>query len=254
MAIAPTLPQPFCGIERRGDDPLIAGAAAQIAGDGDPHLLLGGIGIVAQELDQRGEHPRRAEPALQPMMLVKRLLQRVQLLLRGRDALDGQNLVPVCLNRQHQARARRAAVEQDRAGSAHAVLAAEMGAGQAELVAHEIGQRPAHLYLLLVALAVDRQRDLSRLAHVASLMCSAWRRSARARMRLIERAPRQHGRQMLAIGGRSVHVVDRLELAATLAGIAEQRLARPPRRRASARPRARAPAPCPCRRSSPRRG
>ena len=43
------------------------------------------------------------------------------------------------------------------------MLAAEMGAGEAELVPNEIGQRHANLDLLVfVALAVDAQRDFSR--------------------------------------------------------------------------------------------
>ena len=49
--------------------------------------------------------------------------------------------VPSRLHREHQAGARAAAVDQHRAGAAHAVLAAEMRAGEAELVAQEIGER-----------------------------------------------------------------------------------------------------------------
>src|SRR5262247_4044798 len=42
-------------------------------------------------------------------------------------------------------------------------------------------------------------------------------------MRLLQRPPREHRRQMLAIGCRRMHVVDRFELAAALAGVAEKR-------------------------------
>src|ERR1700704_2766339 len=100
------------------------------------------------------------------MVLVERLLQWMQLVGRRRDALDGKNLVAVRLHCEHQAGARREPVEQDGAGAADPVLAAEMGAGEAELVTYEIGERHADLDLLLVALAVDRQRDLSGLTHV----------------------------------------------------------------------------------------
>src|SRR5580704_9682434 len=68
--------EPLCRVERGDDDVLIAGAAAQIAGDRDAHLLFGRIGIVAQELEQGGQHPRGAEAALQAVILMKRLLQR----------------------------------------------------------------------------------------------------------------------------------------------------------------------------------
>src|SRR5580704_12569780 len=43
--------QPLRRIERGDDDVLIAGAAAQIAGNADTHFLFGRIRIVAQELD-----------------------------------------------------------------------------------------------------------------------------------------------------------------------------------------------------------
>ena len=101
----------------------------------------------------------------QAVVLVERLLQRMQLVRGGRDALDGEQIVAVGLHRQHQAGARRAAVDQDGAGAADAVLAAEMRAGQPELVADEIGERPADLDLFLVALAVHGQRDFPLLAH-----------------------------------------------------------------------------------------
>src|SRR5262249_51972716 len=80
------LSQPLRGIERRDDDILVAGAAAEIARNGDPHLLLGRVGVIAQELEQRGQHAGRAIAALQPVMFVERLLQRMQLVGRGRDA------------------------------------------------------------------------------------------------------------------------------------------------------------------------
>src|SRR6202051_3384769 len=156
---------PFCRIERGGDDILIAGAAAQIAGYADADVFFGRVGIVAQKLDQRGQDARRAESALQTVMLVERLLQRVQGAVVNSDALDRQDLVPVGLHREHQARSRRIAVEENGAGAAHAVLAAEMGAGQAELMAQEIRQRHPHRHGGFMALAVDGDGNASRLAH-----------------------------------------------------------------------------------------
>src|SRR5258705_2023344 len=60
-------------IERRRDDALIAGAAAEIARDRDAHLLLRSIWIVAQEFDERGQHARRADTALQPVIVAEGL-------------------------------------------------------------------------------------------------------------------------------------------------------------------------------------
>src|ERR1700722_9504676 len=158
-------PHPSRRIERGYDDVLIAGAAAQIAGNTDADVFLGRVGIVAQELDQRGQNARRAEAALQAVMLVECLLQRMQGLRVGCDTLDRHDLVAVGLHREHQARSRRIAVEQNGAGAAHAVLAAKMSAGEAQLMAQEIRKRHAHRHGRLVALAVHGDGDVSRFAH-----------------------------------------------------------------------------------------
>ncbi len=158
-------PQSLRGIERRDDDVLVAGAAAEIARDRDPYLLLGRVRIVAQEFEQGRQHAWRAEAALQAVVLVESLLQRVQFGGRRGDALDREDLVAVRLHREHQAGARGIPVEQDGAGAAHAVLAAQMRTREAELVPHEIRERHTDLDLFLVALAVDGQRDLALFTH-----------------------------------------------------------------------------------------
>jgi UDP-N-acetylglucosamine enolpyruvyl transferase len=76
------------------------------------------------------------------MTLVKSLLDRVQRLTVAREALDGRHVMALRLHGQHQARPHRRAVEQHRAASAHAVLAADMRAGQAEVVAEVVAQQP----------------------------------------------------------------------------------------------------------------
>ena len=65
----------------------------------------------------------------------------------------------VGLDGEHDARARRLAVEQNRAGAAHAVLAADVRAGQPEILADEIAEQQARLDLALVASAVDGDAD-----------------------------------------------------------------------------------------------
>ena len=59
------------------------------------------------------------------------------------------------LHREHQAGAHRLAVDQHGAGAADAVLAADMGAGEPQLVAQAIGQRQARLDVDADLLAVD---------------------------------------------------------------------------------------------------
>ena len=61
----------------------------------------------------------------------------------------------VGLDGEQDARAHRLAVEQHGAGAAHPVLAADVGAGEAEVVAQEVREQQARLDLALVGAAVD---------------------------------------------------------------------------------------------------
>ena len=67
---------------------------------------------------------------------------------------------PGGLDRQHQARAHRPAIEDDRARTADAVLAAEVGAGEMKVIPQEVGQRLARLRRTRARRAVDRQADV----------------------------------------------------------------------------------------------
>ena len=58
------------------------------------------------------------------------LLDRMQFAVADRKPLDGGERMPVGLHCEHQAGTNRHAVEQDGAGAANAVLAADMGAGE----------------------------------------------------------------------------------------------------------------------------
>ena len=73
------------------------------------------------------------------------------------DALDGLDRAAFGLHRENETAAHDVAVEPDRAGAAHAVLAADMGAGQTELVADEVGEMRARRHARRDRLAVDRE-------------------------------------------------------------------------------------------------
>src|SRR5262249_61440238 len=94
----------------------------------------------AHDVARRDKHAGRAEAALQAVLARKCLAQpehdRIAV-----EALDGGNRKPVAGDRERDAGARRLAVDQHRAGAAYAVLTAEVGAGQAALLAQEIGER-----------------------------------------------------------------------------------------------------------------
>ena len=133
-------PSQFLGrLGDRGDDVGIAGAAADIAGEALADLTLRPRALPQDQIARGDQHCRRAIPALQCVVLVKVAAQRLDDRVAG-EALDGRDLALVAGDGEHQARARRLAVDEDRAGAAHAVLAAEMSAGQIAPLAQKIGQ------------------------------------------------------------------------------------------------------------------
>jgi hypothetical protein len=92
-------------------------------------------------------------------MVGKCLLERMQRAVAAGQAFDGGDFMFVSLHRQHQAGSDRAAVKQHRTGSADAVLAAEMRAGQTQLVAQKISERGAHVDRFSKLLPVDDYCD-----------------------------------------------------------------------------------------------
>src|SRR3954468_831253 len=124
-------PPPSCRVLCRGpdgvDDPLVAGAAAQVPGECLADLLVGGFGVLRQERGHRDDESGGAETALQPVMLRKRSLHLGQFAVRPCKTLDGGHLAAVGLHGEHQAGADGFAVEQHGARAADAVLAAEVG-------------------------------------------------------------------------------------------------------------------------------
>ena len=86
------------------------------------------------------------------------VLHRVQLVAVG-QAFDGRDLGAGVHDGEGEAGVNAPAVDQDGAGAALAVVAALLGAGQAQVLAQGVEQRDARLQLQLVLLAVDLQRD-----------------------------------------------------------------------------------------------
>ena len=128
----------------RLDDAEIAGAAAEVAGKLDPDALLVGARQALHDVARGDQHAGRAEAALQRVLaregLAQPLHQRIVV-----EALDGAHVLPVAGDRKGDAGARRLAVDQDRAGAAHAVLAAEMRAGEPAMLAQEVAEVRARL-------------------------------------------------------------------------------------------------------------
>src|SRR5262249_19195760 len=78
---------------------------------------------------------------------------------------DRPDLPAISLDREHQAGTDRLAVEDDGAGAADAMLAADMRAGLAAVIADSVDQGLARLDTDRVRLAVDRQRDVDLVTH-----------------------------------------------------------------------------------------
>ena len=154
------------------------------------------VGLLAQQRMRGGDHARRAEAALQRVMLAERRLQRRQVVV-VRQALDRDDLGAFGLHREHQAGAHRLAVDQHGAGAADAVLAADMGAGQPQMMAQAIGERQARLDLDLDRLAVDFEFD----RHGFHTL----------RRRGFERALDHGAGERAAIGGAGVDIVLRID-------------------------------------------
>src|SRR5262249_21282647 len=148
-------------------DLVVAGAAAEIAGQPVAHLGLGGAGVPLEQGPPGDEEARGADPALQRGVLEELLLERVECL-TGRHALDGLDGPPADLPAQHQAGADEAAVEGDAARAAVPRGAALLAAGEVERVAEDVEQRVLRLAQELHLVSVHRRRDVV-LGHQFSL-------------------------------------------------------------------------------------
>src|SRR5262249_55666084 len=141
-----------------------ARAATEDGRDTLADLAVAGRRVRAQEIERRHQHAGRAEAALQPVMLAKRLLQRMELSV-AHQALHRSELGAVGLDGEHDARARGLAVEQDRTRAADPVLATDMRAGEPQILADEVDQQLARLASPLVSDAVDLQSNGHHVSH-----------------------------------------------------------------------------------------
>ncbi len=145
------------------DDRLVAGTAAVVAremfADRGAGRSTAGRHLVRSEQFLRGEqHAGRTEAALQRVAPRECLLQ-VGNLACVRHTFDGLDARAVALHGEREAAAHRDAVEPHRAGAAHALLASDMAAGEAELLAQEIDERRAHLHGFAHLFAIHRERN-----------------------------------------------------------------------------------------------
>ena len=98
------VPTSFCKVRPcffdRGDDVMVAGATAQISGNGFFDLLFGGIFYPPEQAIGGHEHARRAVTTFHRVVLPESFLQGMQSLILC-QSFNGNDLVPRNLNREH---------------------------------------------------------------------------------------------------------------------------------------------------------
>jgi hypothetical protein len=120
----------------------IAGAAAQRVFEGVFDVVFAGIGVLQQQGVGGHQLPGDAEAALDGAVIDKGLLQGVQRRTRGLggQALDGDDLFALYLEGRIGAGEHRLSIHQHGARAAFRFVAADFGAGQAQVVAQYVGQ------------------------------------------------------------------------------------------------------------------
>ena len=139
-----------------------------------------GSRVAAEEVGGRHQDAGGAEAALHGVMPPEGLLEDAELALSD-ETFDRAHRRAVALDRELRAAAYGPSVDHHGAGAAHAVLAADVRAVQAQFVTQEIREQPARLRLTNPGLAVHFKRhDVTRIGfqspHVRSL---AWPRRPR---------------------------------------------------------------------------
>jgi hypothetical protein len=143
------------------DDVLVASATAQVTLEPLANFLVVRIGILFHEVERAHDHARRAETALQAVMLAKRFLHRVQLAV-FRQALDSQDVRTFSLHGQHRATLDGTTVDVDDAGAALTRIATDVRTGEPQLVAYHLDEQYPVLYLCFDRVPVQNKGNFRR--------------------------------------------------------------------------------------------
>ena len=112
------------------------------------------------EAHRREDHAGRAVAALERVVVVEGLLNRMELAVR-RKSFDRRDLHPVGLDSEHRARLHRLAVHEHGARPARGRVAAHVRPGEPESLAEHVHEKLTRLDLEVVAYAVRGQRHSS---------------------------------------------------------------------------------------------
>src|ERR687897_151525 len=147
------------GVEDRLHDVVVAGAAAEVPLEGLAHLFVGRVRVLPQVAGRRHDHARCAVAALEAVVAMERLLDRMQLPV-GRQPLDRRDLPAVDLHGEQVARFDGLAVHQDGARAARRGIASDVGPGEPEGLPEEVHEERARLDVRLARDPVDGDRHV----------------------------------------------------------------------------------------------
>ena len=148
------------GLADRRDDVLVAGAAAVVALERVPDLVVGGVGVPGEEVGRDHDHAGRAEPALEAVLLPERLLQGMEAVASGARPSIVVTLPPSAWTASIVQDFTAVAVDVDGARAALARVAADVGAGEVEFLADQLDEQASGLDVRLPLLTVDRERNM----------------------------------------------------------------------------------------------
>ncbi len=151
----------------RVEDRRVPGAATEDAAEAVEDLPLGGLRDAREEVVRGHQHRGGAGAALGAAAGEERLLERRQACVR-RQAFDRVDPPSLDLAGGHQARAHLLAVQPDGARSAVARVAADLRAGQAEVLAEHVDEASAPVGADLDVAAVDREPEARLDDHAAT--------------------------------------------------------------------------------------
>src|SRR5262249_8950197 len=146
------------GVQDRRDDPIVGAAAAQVAVQAGPAVLLARVRIAVEQRLGGHDHAVDAVTALSRLLGDEGALQRMRFLDRTQAFDRGDGGIAERADGS-DAGTRRLAVDQHRSGAALGKPAAEFGAVERKVVAQHVEQRRIRLGRHRAALAVDVQTD-----------------------------------------------------------------------------------------------
>jgi len=146
------------------DDLVVPGATAQIASEPESDVVLGRFRIVIKKRFGRDDEARRADATLERGVFQETLLHRVQAFRLG-DAFDGGDFRALDFDAEHAARIHKAAVHDDIARAAVAVVAAFFRTGELELISQYFEEAVASVTKEIGFFTVDGCLNVSFLGH-----------------------------------------------------------------------------------------